>query len=69
MLVAERIRKAIGGCAFRIGESSEEVEVTASLGLSVYPDDARSSEELVPCPPNSEQRRNVFEACCGLCLS
>ncbi len=46
-VVAERIREAIAGCAFRIGESSEEVDVTASLGLSIYPDDARSAEELV----------------------
>jgi len=43
---AERIRSVVEGCPF--GEEQEEkVKITVSLGVAVYPEDARSKEELI----------------------
>lgn len=44
-VVAERLRAAIASLPFRMGD--QEVQCTASLGVSTYPDDALTPDELL----------------------
>ena len=45
LLVAERIRERIGGNAFKAYD--EELRLTVSIGISIFPGDAKNTKELI----------------------